>query len=179
MVKNKLAPPFKQVITEILYGEGISREGELIDMGVDAKLVEKAGAWYSYGEERIGQGRTTPAATAPNPTVAVKLRAELREVPSRPKRPAKMVTTKATTGKACWGQGGAVSDVALSAGSIAHGWAGCHGWRHPWSTHVRRRRHLTGLKRRPRSRPAAGAGPSGPPRTLAQGTHPQADRPWH
>ena len=48
VVKNKLAPPFKQVITEILYGEGISREGELIDMGVEAKLVEKAGAWYSY-----------------------------------------------------------------------------------------------------------------------------------
>ncbi len=57
VVKNKMAPPFKQVITEILYGEGISREGELIDMGVDAKLVEKAGAWYSYGSERIGQGK--------------------------------------------------------------------------------------------------------------------------
>jgi recombination protein RecA len=57
VVKNKLAPPFKQVITEILYGEGISREGELIDMGVDAKLVEKAGAWYSYDGERIGQGK--------------------------------------------------------------------------------------------------------------------------
>ena len=57
VVKNKLAPPFKQVVTEILYGEGISREGELIDMGVDAKLVEKAGAWYSYGDERIGQGK--------------------------------------------------------------------------------------------------------------------------
>ena len=57
VVKNKMAPPFKQVITEILYGEGISREGELIDMGVDAKLVEKSGAWYSYGSERIGQGK--------------------------------------------------------------------------------------------------------------------------
>ncbi len=63
MVKNKLAPPFKQVITEILYGEGISREGELIDMGVDAKLVEKAGAWYSYGENASARARTTPAAT--------------------------------------------------------------------------------------------------------------------
>ncbi|HJU39540.1 MAG TPA: recombinase RecA [Tahibacter sp.] len=57
VVKNKLAPPFKQVFTEILYGEGISREGELIDMGVDAKLVEKSGAWYSYNGERIGQGK--------------------------------------------------------------------------------------------------------------------------
>ncbi|MDC8015386.1 recombinase RecA [Tahibacter soli] len=57
VVKNKMAPPFKQVFTEILYGEGISREGELIDMGVDAKLVEKSGAWYSYNGERIGQGK--------------------------------------------------------------------------------------------------------------------------
>ena len=57
VVKNKMAPPFKQVITEILYGEGISREGELIDMGVEAKLVDKSGAWYSYGDERIGQGK--------------------------------------------------------------------------------------------------------------------------
>src|SRR3546814_7366686 len=56
VVKNKMAPPFKIVLTEILYGEGISREGELIDMGVDAKLVEKSGAWYSYNGERIGQG---------------------------------------------------------------------------------------------------------------------------
>jgi len=57
VVKNKMAPPFKVVFTEILYGEGISREGELIDMGVDAKLVEKSGAWYSYNGERIGQGK--------------------------------------------------------------------------------------------------------------------------
>jgi recombination protein RecA len=57
VVKNKLAPPFKQVVTEILYGEGISREGELIDMGVDAKLVDKSGAWYGYDGERIGQGK--------------------------------------------------------------------------------------------------------------------------
>jgi recombination protein RecA len=57
VVKNKLAPPFKQVITEILYGEGISREGELIDMGSEHKIIEKSGAWYSYGGERIGQGK--------------------------------------------------------------------------------------------------------------------------
>lgn len=80
VVKNKLAPPFKQVITEILYGEGISREGELIDMGVDAKLVEKAGAWYSYGEERIGQGKDNARCyLRDNPAVAAKLEAELRE----------------------------------------------------------------------------------------------------
>ncbi|HRP73717.1 MAG TPA: DNA recombination/repair protein RecA, partial [Luteimonas sp.] len=80
VVKNKMAPPFKQVITEILYGEGISREGELIDMGVDTKLVDKAGAWYSYGSERIGQGKENARNyLKENPAVAVKLEAELRE----------------------------------------------------------------------------------------------------
>ena len=80
VVKNKLAPPFKQVVTEILYGEGISREGELIDMGVEAKLVEKAGAWYSYGSERIGQGKDNSRQyLRENPAVAAKLEAELRE----------------------------------------------------------------------------------------------------
>ncbi|MCB1584508.1 MAG: DNA recombination/repair protein RecA, partial [Xanthomonadales bacterium] len=55
--KNKMAPPFKQVQFEILYGEGISLLGELIDLGVTHNLVSKAGAWYSYGETRIGQGK--------------------------------------------------------------------------------------------------------------------------
>jgi recombination protein RecA len=80
VVKNKLAPPFKQVVTEILYGEGISREGELIDMGVEAKLVEKSGAWYGYAGERIGQGKDNARNyLRENPQVAVKLEAELRE----------------------------------------------------------------------------------------------------
>jgi len=57
VVKNKVAPPFKQVEFDILYGEGISREGELIDLGVKHDVVEKSGAWYSYNGERIGQGR--------------------------------------------------------------------------------------------------------------------------
>ena len=57
VVKNKVAPPFKQVEFDILYGEGISREGELIDLGVRHGLVEKSGAWYSYNGDRIGQGR--------------------------------------------------------------------------------------------------------------------------
>jgi recombination protein RecA len=57
VVKNKVAPPFRQAEFEILYGEGTSREGELIEMGVANDLVEKSGAWYSYGGERIGQGK--------------------------------------------------------------------------------------------------------------------------
>ncbi|MBS9716107.1 recombinase RecA [Pseudohalocynthiibacter aestuariivivens] len=57
VVKNKVAPPFKQVEFDIVYGEGISKNGELLDLGVIAGVVEKSGAWYSYGDERIGQGR--------------------------------------------------------------------------------------------------------------------------
>ena len=57
VVKNKVAPPFKLAHFEILYGEGISREGELIDLGVEHKLIEKAGAWYSYNGDKIGQGK--------------------------------------------------------------------------------------------------------------------------
>ena len=57
VVKNKVAPPFKQANFDILYGEGISLQGELIDLGVAHGLVEKAGAWYSYNGTRIGQGK--------------------------------------------------------------------------------------------------------------------------
>jgi recombination protein RecA len=57
VVKNKVAPPFKEAHFDILYGEGTSREGEILDLGSDAKVVEKAGSWYSYNGERIGQGK--------------------------------------------------------------------------------------------------------------------------
>lgn len=57
IVKNKVAPPFKQVEFDIMYGQGISKRGELIDLGVKAGLVEKSGSWFSYGDQRIGQGR--------------------------------------------------------------------------------------------------------------------------
>ena len=57
VVKNKVSPPFKMAEFEILYGEGISREGEIIDYGVDQELIEKSGSWYSYKEDRIGQGK--------------------------------------------------------------------------------------------------------------------------
>ena len=57
VVKNKVAPPFKSAVVDIMYGEGISKEGELIDLGVEAGVVEKTGAWYSYNGEKLGQGK--------------------------------------------------------------------------------------------------------------------------
>ena len=57
VVKNKVAPPFKEAMVDIMYGEGISQIGELVDMGAEKDIIRKAGSWYSYGEERIGQGR--------------------------------------------------------------------------------------------------------------------------
>ncbi|AIO68336.1 protein RecA [Burkholderia oklahomensis] len=57
VVKNKVSPPFREAIFDILYGEGISRQGEIVDLGVQAKIVDKAGAWYSYSGEKIGQGK--------------------------------------------------------------------------------------------------------------------------
>ncbi len=57
VVKNKVAAPFKQVEFDIMYGEGISKMGELLDLGVAAGVVDKSGSWFSYGDERIGQGR--------------------------------------------------------------------------------------------------------------------------
>ena len=57
VVKNKVAPPFKTAVVDIMYGEGVSREGEIIDLGVEAGIVEKTGAWYSYNGEKLGQGK--------------------------------------------------------------------------------------------------------------------------
>jgi len=56
-VKNKVAPPFKEVEFDLIYGEGISREGDVLDLAVDKNIVEKSGTWYAYGGQRIGQGR--------------------------------------------------------------------------------------------------------------------------
>ena len=79
VVKNKVAPPFRQVEFDIMYGRGISKTGELLDLGVKANLVEKSGAWFSYDGERIGQGRENAKAYfEANPTVADKLEAAIR-----------------------------------------------------------------------------------------------------
>jgi recombination protein RecA len=57
VVKNKIAPPFREALFDILYGEGISREGEIIELGVVHNIIEKSGAWYAYGGDKIGQGK--------------------------------------------------------------------------------------------------------------------------
>jgi recombination protein RecA len=79
VVKNKLAPPFKQAEFEIIYGEGISREAELIDLGVKYNFVEKAGAWYSYNGDRIGQGKENVRRfLKDNPDIANALEQQIR-----------------------------------------------------------------------------------------------------
>src|ERR1700688_4801129 len=80
VVKNKLAPPFKQVEFDIMYGEGISKTGELIDLGVKAGVVEKSGAWFSYDSQRIGQGRENGKSfLKANPDIAAKIEAAIRQ----------------------------------------------------------------------------------------------------
>ena len=80
VVKNKLAPPFKQVEFDIMYGEGVSKNGELIDLGVKAGLVEKSGAWFSYDSQRIGQGRENAKTFLKNnPDIAGKIETAIRQ----------------------------------------------------------------------------------------------------
>ncbi|MYK32918.1 MAG: recombinase RecA [Boseongicola sp. SB0670_bin_30] len=79
VVKNKVAPPFKQVEFDIMYGEGISKTGELIDLGVKAGVVEKSGSWFSYGDERIGQGRENAKAfLKENADIALEIEGKIR-----------------------------------------------------------------------------------------------------
>jgi len=80
VVKNKVAPPFKEVEFDIIYGAGISKVGELIDLGVRAGIVEKSGAWFSYGSERIGQGRENAKQyLIQNPDAAARIEAQIRQ----------------------------------------------------------------------------------------------------
>jgi recombination protein RecA len=79
VVKNKVAPPFRVADFEILYGEGISREGELVDLGVQYELIQKSGSWYSYGSERIGQGKdNVRKLLKERPELAAEIEAKLR-----------------------------------------------------------------------------------------------------
>ena len=80
VVKNKVAPPFKQVEFDIMYGEGVSKVGELIDLGVKAGVVEKSGAWFSFDSQRLGQGRENGKAfLKANPEIANRIEKAIRE----------------------------------------------------------------------------------------------------
>jgi len=80
VVKNKVAPPFKEAEFDILYGSGISKEGELIDLASEHNVIEKLGAWYSYGGERIGQGRENARDfLVANPAIADEIEGKLRQ----------------------------------------------------------------------------------------------------
>lgn len=80
IVKNKVAPPFKEAIFDIMYGEGISKWGELVDLAVQLDIVQKSGSWFSMGDERIGQGRdSVKAYLMANPEIAEKVEAQVRE----------------------------------------------------------------------------------------------------
>jgi len=79
-VKNKVAPPFKEAEFDILYGSGVSKEGELIDIGADQGIIEKSGAWYSFAGERIGQGRENAKEyLREHPEVAGEVEVKVRE----------------------------------------------------------------------------------------------------
>jgi len=79
VVKNKVAPPFKQVEFDIMYGEGVSKVGEILDLGVKAGIVEKSGAWFSFDSVRIGQGRENAKQyLKDNPDMAVRIENAIR-----------------------------------------------------------------------------------------------------
>ena len=80
VVKNKVAPPFKSAVVDIMYGEGVSREGELVDLGVEAGVVDKTGAWYSYQGEKLGQGKeNVKLLLKENPALADEIEKQVRE----------------------------------------------------------------------------------------------------
>lgn len=90
VVKNKMAPPFRQAEFDIMFAEGISKTGELVDIGVEKKIIDKSGAWYSYKGERVGQGRDAARDFLKNnPAVALEVEVKLRELAGVPARNAK------------------------------------------------------------------------------------------
>ncbi len=95
VVKNKMAPPFRQAEFDIMFAEGISKTGELVDLGVEKKLIDKSGAWYSYKGERIGQGREAARDFLKNnPAAAQEVEAKLRELAGVPARNEKKAEAK-------------------------------------------------------------------------------------
>jgi recombination protein RecA len=111
VVKNKIAPPFKQAEFDIMYGAGISREGEILDLGVTAGIVDKAGAWFSYNGERIGQGRDNVRDfLRERPAMAIEIENRVREklgvvprvggAPATSATSASVATAKASAAKA-------------------------------------------------------------------------------
>ena len=88
VVKNKVSPPFKEAVFDILYGQGISREGELLDIGSDLDVLEKSGAWYSYGGQRIGQGKDNAREfLRSNPEIALEIENKIRAIKGMKPRP--------------------------------------------------------------------------------------------
>ena len=80
MVKNKVAPPFRKVEFDIMFGEGISRSGEVLDKAVDLDVVNKAGSWFSYGDTKLGQGRdAVKQMIADNPELALEIETKIKE----------------------------------------------------------------------------------------------------
>jgi recombination protein RecA len=80
VVKNKVAPPFKKAEFDIMYGEGISKTGEIVDLGVELNIIKKAGSWFSYGETKLGQGREgVKTILRDNPELAQELEAKIME----------------------------------------------------------------------------------------------------
>ena len=80
VVKNKVAPPFRQAEFDIMYGQGISKTGEIIDMATDLNVIKKSGSWFSYGETKLGQGRdAVKALLGDNPELAEELEAKVKD----------------------------------------------------------------------------------------------------
>ncbi|MDO8251565.1 MAG: recombinase RecA, partial [Rhodoferax sp.] len=104
VVKNKVAPPFKTAEFDILFGEGISRQGEIIDMGVNANILDKSGAWYAYNGEKIGQGRDNARDfLRENPALSQEIENKVRAslgIPLLPGAPEPDVKAKAASKKA-------------------------------------------------------------------------------
>jgi recombination protein RecA len=81
VVKNKVAPPFRKAEFDIMYGEGISKVGEIIDLGVEFNILKKSGSWFSYGETRLGQGRdAVKSLIGDNPELMEELEAKIKDV---------------------------------------------------------------------------------------------------